>query len=196
MKTQDKEEIQYKQNDREQDKDGTVAAKLRDKLVGIMRMYNLLDYSEHDKHEKPGKYDKYSKDRGEYYANKVGTFKDKKLNKLWNKAEMAGFTGEELGELKKEFAHYDQKVEMYYKLIDDLDETIKKRYESKRIIAKYWLLVIGSALQFNLYDNLLQTLSIKMNWTFSMKLHQMIKSKTNTKNTWTIQTNCVRNIAN
>lgn len=131
MKTQDKEEIQYKQNDREKDKDGTVAAKLRDKLVGIMRTYNLLDYSDHDKHEKPGKYDKYSKDRGEYYANKVGTFKDKKLNKLWNKAEMAGFTAEELTELKKEFAHYDQKVEMYYKLLDDLDETIKKRYESK-----------------------------------------------------------------
>lgn len=131
MKTQDKAEIQYKQNDRESDQDGTVAAQLRDKLVGIMRSYNLLDYSEHDKHEKPGKYDKYSKDRAEYYANKVSTFKDKKLNKLWNKAEMAGFTADELTELKKEFSHYDQKVEMYYKLLDDLDETIKKRYESK-----------------------------------------------------------------
>lgn len=132
MKIQDKEEIQYKQNERESDKDGTVAAKLRGKLTGIMKSYNLLDYSDHDKHDKPGKYDKYSKDRGDYYANKVSTFKDKKLNKLWNKAEMAGFTTEELTELKKEFAHYDDKVEMYYKLLDNLDETIKKRYESKQ----------------------------------------------------------------
>lgn len=131
MKTQDKEEIQYKQNDRESDKEGTGAAKLREKLIGIMKAYNLLDYSDHDsKYEKPGKYDKYSKDRGDY-ANKVGTFKDKKLNKLWNKAELAGFTADELSELKKEFAHYDEKVEMYYKLLDNLDEQIKKRYESK-----------------------------------------------------------------
>lgn len=134
MKTQDKEEIQYKQNDRANDNEGTGAAKLREKLIGIMKAYNLLDYSDHDsKYEKPGKYDKYSKDRGDQYANKIGTFKDKKLNKLWNKAEMAGFTADELSELKKEFAHYDEKVEMYYKLLDNLDEQIKKRYESKSI---------------------------------------------------------------
>lgn len=97
-----------------------------------MKAYNLLDYSDHDKHEKPGKYDKYSKDRGDMYANKIATFKDKKLNKLWNKAEMAGFTADELTSLKKEFAHYEEKVDLYYKLLDDLDEKIKNRYESKR----------------------------------------------------------------
>lgn len=134
MKMQDKEEIQYKQNNRDGDKDGSDAAKLRGKLIGIMKAYNLLDYSDHDKNEKPGKHDKYSKARGDYYANKIGTFKDKKLNKLWNKAELAGFTADELGELKKEFSHYDEKVEMYYKLLDNLDETIKKRYESMQTI--------------------------------------------------------------
>lgn len=133
MKTQDKEEIQYKQNSRENDKDGTQAAKLREKLIGIMKAYNLLDYSDNDKNIKPGKHDKYSKDRSDYYANKISTFKDKKLNKLWHRAEMAGFTVDELNELKKEFVHYDEKVEMYYKLLDDIDETIKKRYESKLI---------------------------------------------------------------
>lgn len=132
MKIQDKEEMQYKQNARESDKDGSMAAKLREKLIGIVKTYNLLDYSDHDnKYEKPGKYDKYSKDRGEHYANKVATFKDKKLNKLWNKAEMAGFTADELVTLKKEFAHYEEKVDLYYKLLDDLDQKIKNRYESK-----------------------------------------------------------------
>lgn len=132
MKTQDKEEIQYKQNTKETDQDGSLAAKLRDKLIGIMKAYNLLDYSDHDKNGKPGKYDKYSKDRNDMYANKVATFKDKKLNKLWNKAEMAGFTADELTNLKKEFAHYEEKVDLYYKLYDDLDQKIKNRYESKR----------------------------------------------------------------
>ncbi|XP_031640987.1 alpha-2-macroglobulin receptor-associated protein [Contarinia nasturtii] len=124
MKTQDKEEIQYKQNSKDNDKDGSQAAKLRKKLIGIMRAYNLLEYGDHDKNIKPGKYDKH------YDNNKVSTFKDKKLNKLWNKAEMAGFTVDELNELKKEFSHYDEKVEMYYKLLDNIDETIKKRYEN------------------------------------------------------------------
>lgn len=132
MKIQDKEEIQYKQNARETDDDGTMAAKLREKLIGMMKAYNLLDYSDHDnKYSKPGKHDKYSKERNEFHANKVPTFKDKKLNKLWNKAEMAGFTADELINLKKEFAHYEEKVDLYYKLLDDLDQKIKNRYESK-----------------------------------------------------------------
>lgn len=130
MKTQDKEELQYKQNSKDLDKDGSTAAKLREKLINLMKAYNLLDYSDHDKFEKPGKYDKYSKVRGDQYANKVATFKDKKLNKLWNKAAMAGFTSEELTSLKKEFSHYEEKIDLYYKLLDSIDESIKKRYES------------------------------------------------------------------
>lgn len=133
MKIQDKEELQYKQTKREEDTDGSAAAKLREKLITIMKAYDLLDYSDHanNKYAKSGKYDKYSKDHGEYHVNKVATFKDKKLNKLWNKAEMAGFTADELSTLKKEFAHYEEKVDLYYKLLDDLDQKIKNRYESK-----------------------------------------------------------------
>lgn len=137
IKIQDKEEIQYKQNARETDNDGMMAAKLREKLIGIMKAYNLFDYNDHDnKNAKPGKHDKYSKERNDYHVNKVPTFKDKKLNKLWNKAEMAGFTADELGNLKKEFAHYEEKVDLYYKLLDDLDQKIKNRYESKNFTHK------------------------------------------------------------
>lgn len=129
MKIQDKEELQYKQTKREEDADGSAAAKIREKLITIMKAYDLLDYSDHanNKYVKPAKYDKYSKD----HINKVATFKDKKLNKLWNKAEMAGFTADELTTLKKEFSHYEEKVDLYYKLLDDLDQKIKNRYESK-----------------------------------------------------------------
>lgn len=134
MKIQDKEELQYKQNARETDSDGSMATKLREKMIGIMKAYNLLDSSDHDnKYSKSDKHDKYSKDRGDYHLNKVATFKDKKLNKLWNKAEMAGFTADELASLKTEFAHYEEKVDLYYKLLDDLDQKIKNRYESKII---------------------------------------------------------------
>lgn len=142
LKIQDKEEIQYKQNAKETDADGSLAAKLREKLIAIMRNYNLMEYEEeHDqnKYAKNEKYDKYQKDKSDQYKNKVGTFKDKKLNKLWNKAEVAGFTVDELNELKKEFAHYDEKVEMYYKMLNSLDETIKKRYESMFFFLTIWL---------------------------------------------------------
>lgn len=132
MKTQDKEELQYKQSERENDQDGMIAARLREKFVGIMKSYNLLDFdSERNKYGKTEKFDKYSKDKHEYYNNKVGIFKDKKLNKLWDKAEMAGFTTDELDNLKKEFTHYEEKLEIYYKLFDDLDEKIKDRSQSE-----------------------------------------------------------------
>lgn len=131
LKTQDKEQVQYKQNDKETDKDGMIAAKLREKLIGILKTYNLFDdENEHNKYTKPGKYDKYSKEKNDFYNNKVGTFKDKKLNRLWNKAEMAGFTADELVDLKEEFKHYEEKVDMYYTLLDSLDQKIKDRYES------------------------------------------------------------------
>ncbi|XP_076289830.1 uncharacterized protein LOC143213660, partial [Lasioglossum baleicum] len=38
-------------------------------------------------------------------------FKDRRLNKLWNKAELAGFTSEELTTLKEEFQHHQDKVD-------------------------------------------------------------------------------------
>lgn len=129
MKIQDKEELQYKQNNKGNDKDGTIAAKLREKLSGIMKNYNLLEMEDdNNKYGKPEKYDKYIKDKHENHKNKVGIFNDKRLNQLWNKAEYAGFTAEELEELRKEFSNYQDKVDNYY---NALDEKIQNRYHSK-----------------------------------------------------------------
>lgn len=47
LKIQDKEEIQWKQlNSQHKDKDGIKAATLRQKLIGIMSSYDLLDHFE------------------------------------------------------------------------------------------------------------------------------------------------------
>lgn len=69
--------------------------------------------------------------RSDSYKNK-SLFKDKKLNNLWEKAEVAGFTADELNELKEEFNHHQDKVDVYYSLLDGLDRTNQiKNQESK-----------------------------------------------------------------
>lgn len=186
MKTQDKEELQYKQTDRENDQDGMIAARLREKLIAIMKSYNLLDIDgeQQNKYGKPEKFDKYSKDKADYHNNKVGTFKDKKLNRLWDKAEMAGFTPDELVDLKKEFAHYEEKLEIYYKLYDDLDQKIKDRSRSKF----FFCCDCHSSTNYassSAYLNRLLSVQIRLtmtNSTFSTRLCQTTSRKTHTRN--------------
>lgn len=79
------------------------------------------------KHRGSGKETKSS----DTFRNK-SLFKDKKLNSLWEKAEVAGFTAEELNALKEEFNHHQDKVDVYYSLLDDVGtNTPKKGNESK-----------------------------------------------------------------
>lgn len=119
LKLQDKEEIQYKQYAAEKDKDGQLAAKLRTKLMQVMRNYDLLDDEQQRSKRK----------ESDEYRNR-SLFKDKKLNKLWAQAEVSGLSAEELGSLKEEFRHYQDKVDLYYSLLDSLDETSKNRHAS------------------------------------------------------------------
>lgn len=58
-------------------------------------------------------------------------FKDKKLNKLWSKAESAGFTTQELLTLKEEFNHHQDKIDEYYSLLKDVKEGPDGQEESK-----------------------------------------------------------------
>ncbi|KAJ8974247.1 hypothetical protein NQ317_016542 [Molorchus minor] len=58
-------------------------------------------------------------------------FKDKKLNKLWEKAETAGFTHEELLALREEFGHHQDKIDQYYSLLHDVKEKPEDYKESK-----------------------------------------------------------------
>ncbi|XP_005178016.1 alpha-2-macroglobulin receptor-associated protein [Musca domestica] len=124
LKIQDKEEIAWKQlNSQHKDKDGIKADELRRKLIGIMSTYDLLEhFDETEDKEKTKPYKKFH-DPEERHINK-SLFKDKKLNKLWEKAEVSGFTAEELSSLKQEFEHHQDKVDVYYSLLENLGSNV------------------------------------------------------------------------
>ncbi|KAL3278186.1 hypothetical protein HHI36_013525 [Cryptolaemus montrouzieri] len=120
LKLHDKLEITYKHEKvGGKDKDGLKEAELRNKLTQIMKNYNLLDQA--DAVDDPSKYQahKAMNVASDKYINK-SIFRDKKLNKLWEKAEHAGFTAEELDTLKEEFLHHQNKIDQYYSLLHDV----------------------------------------------------------------------------
>lgn len=93
-----------------------------------MTNYDLLEHFGEESDDRQ-KFKEPKKNKAENYRNK-SLFKDKKLNNLWDKAETAGFAAAELQELKKEFGHYQEKLDLYYSLVDSLDDTIKEQYGS------------------------------------------------------------------
>lgn len=82
LKVQDKEELQLKRLKADNlDKDGLQEAALRKKFGSIISRYGLAEH-----------FDGEGPERNE--ATDTGNhFKDKRLNKLWLKAESSGFTG-------------------------------------------------------------------------------------------------------
>lgn len=122
LKIHDKEELAWKQlNSQHKDKEGLKEADLRKKLIGIMSTYGLLEHF--DDTQDPEKYKHYKAYSGKVdsYKNK-SLFKDKKLNKLWEKAETSGFTKDELDALKEEFEHHQEKIDVYYNLLEQLGD--------------------------------------------------------------------------
>ncbi|KAJ8935950.1 hypothetical protein NQ314_012572 [Rhamnusium bicolor] len=106
LKLHDKEEITWKHLRAEgKDKDGLKEAEL----------HQVDDISDPAK-ARPFKALNEATDK---HINK-SLFKDKKLNKLWGKAETAGFTHEELLALKEEFGHHQDKIDQYYALLHDV----------------------------------------------------------------------------
>ncbi|XP_063704875.1 alpha-2-macroglobulin receptor-associated protein [Culicoides brevitarsis] len=123
LKIQDKEELAWKQlNSQHKDKDGLKEAELRKKLVGIMSTYDLLEHFDETQDPEKVKHHKaFSGPVDDKYKNK-SLFKDKKLNKLWEKAEVSGFSPQELAALKEEFEHHQQKIDLYYELLDKVGD--------------------------------------------------------------------------
>ena len=132
LKIQDKEEIAWKQlNSQHKDKDGLKENELRRKLIGIMSSYDLLEHFEETEDKESLKPYKKFHDPEERHINK-SLFKDKKLNKLWEKAEVSGFTAEELNSLKQEFQHHQDKVDVYYSLLENIGSHVDvNKHESK-----------------------------------------------------------------
>lgn len=92
-------------------------------------MYGLLEHFE-DIADYKKKKDSVFNDASDDHINK-SLFKDKKLNKLWSKAEAAGFSAQELLALKEEFNHHQDKIEEYYSVLKDVKEETKEQDESK-----------------------------------------------------------------
>lgn len=129
LKIHDKEEIAYKHFKSDgKDPNGEQEAQLRKKLIGIMSTYGLLEHFEDTEDPELLKRHKALNDGKNYIAKNV--FNDTRLNKLWAKAEMAGFIHEELQTLKEEFHHHQDKVNEYMNLLKDVEAGDKETHNN------------------------------------------------------------------
>ncbi|KAF5307358.1 hypothetical protein FQR65_LT07075 [Abscondita terminalis] len=122
LKLHDKEEITWKKLKSEgKDKEGLKEAELRKKLLHILELYNLLEHFEGIVSPSKSHDHKMFNEANDDHINK-SLFKDKKLNKLWAKAESAGFSYEELKALREEFNHHQDKIDEYYSILHEVKE--------------------------------------------------------------------------
>ncbi|GFX52383.1 alpha-2-macroglobulin receptor-associated protein [Trichonephila clavipes] len=86
-------------------------------IAAILEKYNLQD--EYKALEEASFVSKpqYEMPQDAYFKS---IFRDKKLNKLWLKAEQQGFSGDQLAILKEEFQHHQNKIDQYYQMINQL----------------------------------------------------------------------------
>lgn len=132
LKIHDKEEITLKRVKAEGlDKEGLKEAELRKKLLDIMKRFDLIEHFEEVHDASKHKYHKAMNEASDDYINK-SLFKDKKLNKLWAKAETAGFTTEELEALKEEFTHHQNKIDQYYSVLQDVKENQEENNDESK----------------------------------------------------------------
>jgi len=119
LKVQDKDELTLKKLKGEGgDKDGSKDADVRKKFNSLLLKYGLGGTP--DNSETP-------------HNPSKALFKDKKLMRLWEKAEQAGLQGEELIALQEEFQHHQRKVDEYNSLLELAGDKDSKRYnEIKR----------------------------------------------------------------
>ncbi|KAG8228188.1 hypothetical protein J437_LFUL008626 [Ladona fulva] len=130
LKIHDKEEITWKRLKNEgMDKDGLKEADMRKRLVGIMSTYGLLEHFDEVNNLEKNKHFKAHERKSDKHMNK-SLFKDKKLNKLWESAEQSGFTAAELQTLKEEFNHHQDKIDQYYTLLSEIENTNDKSENS------------------------------------------------------------------
>lgn len=134
MKIHDKEELNWKQSQgQHKDKEGLKEAELRKKLIGIMSSYDLLHHFEETEDVEAVKQHAPFEGKVRNYENK-SLFKDKKLNKLWDKVEVSGFTPEEMQLLKAEFLHHQEKLDLYYNLLDGVTKPSSKSDTHKNAV--------------------------------------------------------------
>jgi len=118
LKVQDKDELTLKKLRGEgADKDGSKEAEVRKKFNSIMLSFGLGGT--------PEKADTVQ-------ASPKALFKDKKLQRLWEKAEQAGLSSEELVALQDEFKHHQGKIDEYNALLELAGDRDSKRFNEIR----------------------------------------------------------------
>ncbi|XP_012268426.2 alpha-2-macroglobulin receptor-associated protein [Athalia rosae] len=129
LKIHDKEEIAFKHaKSNGEDPEGLQEAVMRKRLIGIMSTYDLLEHFANTEDPSLLKHYKALNDGSNYVSQDV--FENRKLNQLWAKAEVAGFSDEELSALKEEFMHHQEKVDEYMSLLSDVEGGDNKRHEN------------------------------------------------------------------
>merc|ERR1740131_411155 len=127
LKVQDKDELTMKKLKTEGvDKDGIKDAEVRRKFALIMEEFGLMGGDVvQDKEVEPTK----------------ALFRDKKLTRLWEKAEKSGLSSEELTALQEEFQHHQRKVDEYHMLLEmavfDIRDTNEYHKKGKAIKRDY-----------------------------------------------------------
>lgn len=121
LKVQDKHELTLKKLKGEGgDKDGSKEAEMRKKFMIIMNSYGLGGAGASQDKEHEGEKSK-------------AIFKDKKLGRLWEKAEKSGLSSEELIALQEEFQHHAARISEYNQLLEMAGDKDSQRYnEIKR----------------------------------------------------------------
>ncbi|CAG2120491.1 unnamed protein product, partial [Medioppia subpectinata] len=121
LKVQDKEEVTLKKFKADgQDKDGIKEAQVRKQLAAILKKYGLSDDYKSNKHLDNNAGDVSDDSHSDQYIEKQ-IFRDKKLDKLWKKAQNSGLNDEQLLVLKDELRHHELKIEQYNQLIADIN---------------------------------------------------------------------------
>ncbi|XP_061191122.1 alpha-2-macroglobulin receptor-associated protein-like [Saccostrea echinata] len=123
LKIQDKVEIELKKLKAEDmDKDGMKEAEVRQRLMDLLEKYNMKNVVSMPKPQD------ISNEIPETFDHQL---RDKKLQKLWKKAEFAGFSESELEKLKEEFLHHQMKVDEYNSLQENFN--LRDDYEDNLI---------------------------------------------------------------
>ncbi|XP_069123561.1 alpha-2-macroglobulin receptor-associated protein-like [Argopecten irradians] len=119
---QDKVERELKKlRAEDRDKDGMKEAEVRQRLLDIMHRYGLQEVISIP--PSPVQFNEIPQE-----------FHDKKLQKMWKKAELSGFTDEELKQLKEEFWHQQNKLDEFNSLkeegltFDDITDNTLDRF--------------------------------------------------------------------
>lgn len=108
LKIQDKEELTLKKLKTDGgDKAGHKETEVRHRFSQIMDQYGIMNAR-----DQPS-----SSNENDMLKSKH-IFKDKKLQKLWEKAEKSGMTPTELLALQQEFQHHQEKVNEYQKMLE------------------------------------------------------------------------------